>query len=59
MARAAAPRTSAGVGKSGSPAPSETTSLPCARRAFVFAMSWSVSEGVSRFTRSLILIGGG
>src|SRR5882724_8727583 len=52
IARIAARLIRAGVSKSGSPAPKEITSMPCARIAFALACMASVGEGASVFIRS-------
>src|SRR4026209_1001390 len=51
-ARTAASLIRRGVSKSGSPAPKEITSMPCARRARALACMASVGEGASVFIRS-------
>ena len=52
IARIAASLIRAGVSKSGSPAPKEITSMPCARIAFALACMARVGEGASVFIRS-------
>src|ERR1700687_1766530 len=41
----------AGVSKAGSPAPKPITSLPCSRRRAARAVTASVGEGLTRWTR--------
>ncbi len=52
IARTAASLMREGVSKSGSPAPKEITSMPCARIAFALACMARVGEGASVFIRS-------
>src|SRR5262245_24112484 len=52
MARIAASLMRRGVSKSGSPAPNEITSIPCARMALARACMARVADGASVFRRS-------
>src|SRR4051794_18527028 len=52
IARIAASLMRRGVSKSGSPAPNEITSMPCARMALALACMASVGDGASVFRRS-------